>query len=111
MLKFFKYIIFLLSIIEIQLNGDCKGSATSTDECLDKITEEEKEYGTYCCLFTGKRKESTIQDSQCIEIDEEGYNSISDVEDTYKNTYDDPSIDCNSRYLNLSLLLIFAILI
>ena len=110
-MKIFKYTIFLLLIIEIQLNGNCKGSATSIDECLTKITEEEKEYGFHCCLFTGKKKESTIQDSQCLELDEDDYNSIGDVEASYQDTHDNPSIYCNSRYLNLSLLLIFVLLI
>ena len=111
MLKFFKYIIFLLSIVEIQLNGNCKGSANSIDECLEKISEEEKDYDYHCCLFTGKRKDTTIQDSQCLLLDDQEYNSIGDVEDSYQYQYDDPSIDCKSRYLNLSLLLIFVIFI
>ena len=112
MLKFFKYIIFLLLIIEIQLDNACYGSANLIDECLDRLTENEKEYNIHCCLFTGKEVKSNLQISQCLEIDEEGYENIDDFKSNYENSYNDVSIDCKSSYLNLCLLeLLFSILL
>ena len=105
MMKYSQYITFLLLLIKINSINQCSGSASTLDDCEKKYTEEEKEYG-HCCLFKAKDKQTSQTTIQCMELSNEDYESIDDVEDSYSYTYDNIEIDCKSYYLHLSLLLL-----
>ena len=109
MTKFLFYIIFIISFKNVIL--ECIGSGISPKDCSQKLTESEKNSGAYCCLFTGTRKDNEYQDNQCMKLNKDEYDNIDDKIKDKENTHTNPSIDCKSYYLHISIIIILLFLL
>ena len=99
------FLLFLLHFeITIEETLTCSGIVSSTQECLDKLTEEEDEYNFKCCHVTAnKRDGSTV--SECQLLAEEEHKNIKEFKNSLKDDgYQDPKVDCKSNYLQITLL-------
>ena len=86
MIKFFLYIIFIISLENafVESTTNCIATGTSVKDCSQRLTENEKNDGYYCCLFTGTRKDNEIQDNQCMKLNEDEQKNIDDKIDEKK---------------------------
>ena len=103
MSKLFWILNLLILLVNIQSLNDCIGSASTVNECHERITDVEKNEWYHCCLLTGKPKPEVYQSTQCLEVSKEEYESFDDVMDFYKLHYNDLSIDCKSYYLYVTI--------
>ena len=124
MAKFYYCIILLFYSINI-INADsknstnstnstfstkCVGRASSSSECFDKITEDEKEVGDHCCFF--QAKDHNVQTSICVILEDETYSNLDDYISYQRQVgYEEVKIDCKSFYLSLSLFYLILILL
>ncbi len=113
MAKYYILLILLCSVIFIHstdLSNVCKGSASSTYECVDKFTAADRDGGYYCCYE--KAKSGNVQVSDCVMLEEEQYDDIKNYIGYLKDSgLKDVSVDCNSYYLQLGILSLLLILI
>ena len=82
----------------------CKGvSASSVNECVDRISQSYKNSGYHCCLEQGKK--NGVLKSICSYLTEEKYDNIKDYIGDIKDAgYKDVSVDCKSYYLQIGIL-------
>ena len=111
--KFWIMFLLLLLYFEISLeSGGCdRTTASSTQECLDLLNDEEEEYGYKCCYVTGKENGVTTL-SECRLLEPEDYKYIDDYKDSLKTpSLKNPEVDCKSYFLQITLLslLLFAL--
>ena len=107
------WIAFLLIVLNFEISIEeeepCSGIVSSTQECQDKLTEDDLEYGYKCCYHSSKGNNAL---SECRLLFPEDYKNIKSVIGELKDQgYEDPSVDCKSNYLQITLLtlLLFAL--
>ena len=103
-MNMFKYFIVLITVI-IYINcenSNCKGSAFKRSDCFEKNESSNEDH---CCYFTGKNKKDSSLIKQCLIVEDDNFDDFDKVIDSYKQNYNDVSIDCKSNYLNYGLLL------
>ena len=111
MIKCLLYIIFIISLEYVILQSNsCVGSGLSAEDCSKKLNENEKNEGSYCCFFSGTRKDNNYEDKQCITLSEDEFENIDRNVDEKKETHTNPSIDCNSYYLHISIIILLFLL-
>ena len=99
----------------------CDGEIhTNREDCWNLFTDEQREYGYYCCYLSGKKSGDTK--TQCQMLSEEEIKYIDDVKSDFQDAgYTDVVIDCNtdtdsnsnsySYYLQSNILLLLLILL
>ena len=111
MVKCYVLLILLCSIIFVKTKSDCDGiAASSTNECVDKFSQEDRDGGYYCCF--AKAKKNGVSKSECMSLIEEEVDDL----DNYiglleEQGYTDVSVNCKSFYLQLGLLSLLLILL
>ena len=113
MIKCFMYIIFIISLenVILQISDTCIGQGSSAKDCSSRLTENEKNDGAYCCLFTGTTKDTNYETNQCMKLNEDEYHNIKQKIKDKENNYENPSIDCKSYYLHISIIIILLFLL
>ena len=105
------WIIFLLILLNFDISIEeadpCSGIVSSTQECLEKLSDEDKEWGYKCCYYTSK---GTNALSECRILDKDDFEDINSVISDLKDRgFQDPNVDCKSKFLETTLLIILII--
>ena len=113
MAKYYILLILLCSVIFILTNRDTTctaGGGSSTYDCVNKLGDDDRNAGYYCCYE--KAKKDGVEKSDCVFLIEEQYKEIKDYIGSIKDQgYKDVSVDCKSYYLQLGVLSLLLILL
>ena len=121
MVKYYILLVLLYSEILVHsqsMSERCTADASSASECFDRLSNNEKDEGYYCCFEKAKKNGAVISD--CVLLSEDDYDDINsyigDIEDL---GFTDVSVVCEnspnspnySNYLQIGILSLLLILI
>ena len=95
------------STAEIGDTAEERGNAFSLDYCKTLDLDEKK----YRCCYIHYKIKDTGTARGCKPLTYDQYKNLSKIIDEYEETYDDVSIDCNSKYLTIAALFITLVFI
>ena len=106
-MSIFYYIMLFLILLELfnsqsDYENNCKGSASTYEDCYNLIKNDNKPYNSYCCFINGELNDLKI--SECQILYSEEYNNLEKVKDNFKNIgFSEISIDCEEDRPNSDL--------
>ena len=98
-MSIFYYIILFLILLELfnsqnDYENNCKGNASTYEDCYNLIKNDNKPYNSYCCFINGELNDLKI--SECQILYSEEYNNLEKVKDNFKNIgFSEISINCD----------------
>ncbi len=105
MIKHYILLILLVSVSYVHTQQSaCEDgqSASSVDDCINKIGQSYKNSGYHCCLQKGKK--NGREESMCKYLTEEDYKDVDDYIGDLEDGYNDVTVNCKSYYLQIGIL-------
>ncbi len=109
------FFIIINTFIKCSVWSSCENSVPNDKyDCIDRISEDDKDDGYHCCLRVNTYKEGeTTTTKTCKILEKDEFNDIDGyIDDLLKgdNTLDNVDVQCHQSYIKLNKYMIFAFL-
>ena len=112
-----RIIIYLFIIIiifikcDVYRNCESRGTPNDKNDCIDRISEDDKDDGYHCCFIA--ITSGGVTDRNCEILEKDEFNDIGGYKSEIKAGYtDSPDVDiqCYQSYMKLNKYMIFSLL-